>query len=158
MKRSNLKIVTMVGVIAVAFTSVQAQARCSSGFIANLLCENGIVDQQTANRADRVHALSGNPLDRVPGAVLTYIHPAAGAAYEANQQYIKQKDRFRMPSNNGARRVFTSQPPRHFQPNTGFSFNNPNAGPKPFGQFFGFAPTPVFRSTTKTWFSVRFKN
>lgn len=70
-----------------------AEARCSSGFLANLACEIGVIDKKTANGLDRAHAKAGAPLDKVPGVVLEGVYPGLGTAYEANQRFIKLKDR-----------------------------------------------------------------
>jgi hypothetical protein len=75
--------------VAAAVTSpAMAEARCSSGFLANLGCALGVIDKPTANALDKAHANMGSPLDAVPGTVLSGLHPSLGAAYDMNQMMI----------------------------------------------------------------------
>jgi hypothetical protein len=59
-----------------------ASAQCSSGWIANALCETGFLTQEQANLADLTNARLGNPVDRAVlegvSAGANYIVPGSG--------------------------------------------------------------------------------
>ena len=63
--------------------SSAAHAECSSGFFANLACEAGIIDQQTAQTADRLNAQMGQPFDHGVTQAMDVFVPGSGTAVEA---------------------------------------------------------------------------
>jgi hypothetical protein len=60
---SVLAAVLVIGSAGVATTS--AYAGCSPGFIADVLCQTGVINQSTANTLDGVHAAIGAPLNQL---------------------------------------------------------------------------------------------
>lgn len=48
-------------------TSIDQAKACSSGLIASVLCETGIISEKTAKDLDAGHAKLGNPLDKMVG-------------------------------------------------------------------------------------------
>lgn len=91
----NIIFATGVGLFVVSAGTTSAFADCSSGFIANALCQAGVIDKNTANTADRIHAGMGRPLDHLAnqaaGAGANYIlwgsGPAVTQALEARDQW-----------------------------------------------------------------------
>lgn len=63
--------------------STAAHAECSSGFLANLACEAGLIDQQTAQAADRLNAQMGQPVDHAITQGMDAVVPGSGTAVEA---------------------------------------------------------------------------
>ncbi|NEJ88851.1 hypothetical protein GR223_23440 [Rhizobium leguminosarum] len=69
MKRA---VISALIVAASALASTQAFADCTPGFFANVLCETGVINQDTAQGIDQVHKGIGAPLNQIvprfPGA------------------------------------------------------------------------------------------
>lgn len=63
--------------------SSAANADCSSGFIANVLCQSGVIDQQTARDLDRANAALGQPVDNAIYSGMDYVVPGSGTAARA---------------------------------------------------------------------------
>lgn len=88
---------------AVAFGSIvfasagvsSASAGCSSGFLADLACQAGLIDKQTANNLDAAHAAAGRPLDhaanQAAGAAANYVVPGSGVYVT---QGLEMRDRY----------------------------------------------------------------
>jgi hypothetical protein len=57
--------------------STSAHADCSPGFLANLACQAGIIDEETANDLDAWHEDMGRPFDHA-------VNRAAGAAVDSS--------------------------------------------------------------------------
>ena len=76
-------------VLAVVFAggTSAAYAQCSSGFIANALCELGVIDKPTANALDDVHKGLGNPLDHAAPGIAEWMVPGSGAIVGGLQQF-----------------------------------------------------------------------
>lgn len=77
---------------ALAFTALAFSAgisgsahACSSGFIADVFCQAGVIDQNTANTLDGINA-QGKFVERGVATVLdSYVGPGAGEAYLMTQ-------------------------------------------------------------------------
>jgi hypothetical protein len=68
----QLSIWTAAGAMLLLGSTSGAYARCSSGEIANFLCDAGVINKPTANGLDGAHAAVGNPLDRAGAAAAQY--------------------------------------------------------------------------------------
>lgn len=117
--------------------STGALANCSSGFIADALCQAGVIDQQTANTADAWNAATGQPVDNAIYDGMDDFVPGSGDA----ARLYAQRDRF-----------LPSAPPVQYRQPTPF-------GPQPYPQPVPFqqpAPFPQMRiaSVCVTPFSV----
>jgi len=116
----KVMIIATAAVSALAMSGA-AHAKCSSGFIANALCEAGVIDKDTANAADRVHADIGRPLDRMgneaAAAASDYFVPGSGqyvrGALHARDQFNRSQSR-----SNGMMRSRPQQQYNAYQHNT----------------------------------------
>jgi hypothetical protein len=79
------KIIFSAAAFFAAFGASNAHA-CSSGFLADLACRAGIIDQRTANTLDGIHAGLGNPLDHAAPAIAEWAVPGSGAIIGGVQQ------------------------------------------------------------------------
>jgi hypothetical protein len=68
--------------VSAVLASGTARADCSPGFFANVLCEAGVIDEDTANDLDEWHEDAGRPLDHLgneaAGAAADYFVPGSG--------------------------------------------------------------------------------
>lgn len=77
MKKLLLVTAAMVSTIS----ATEAFANCSPGFLADLACQAGIIDQQTANGLDQFHAGMGRPIEtQIVPAIADAWLPGAGVA------------------------------------------------------------------------------
>jgi hypothetical protein len=131
---NTFKIATVaLALTASSLTAGQAQAKCSSGFIANALCNAGVIDKQTANTLDRGHQVLGNPLDRAAPVIAESVVPGSGAVIGSMQQYNRIKRHY-LPGRG-------SHAPRpQLRPTPG-----PQAWPQPQMAFGNFCHTPAGR-------------
>lgn len=81
-----MKKIAFAFTVLVGFSGISGAAHaCSSGFIADALCQAGIIDQNTANTLDGINA-QGKFVERGVATVLdTYVAPGAGGAYLMTQ-------------------------------------------------------------------------
>lgn len=96
----NMYMKSALAGLAIAAMSTSANARCSPGEIANLLCESGIVSEADANNLDRAHAAMGKPLDRVAERFIPRVGmmPRVGSLVSdgAAQRFRKNRKRMRL--------------------------------------------------------------
>lgn len=89
---------TAFGSLLLASTAVSsALADCSPGFLANIGCELGVIDQQTANGLDAAHAAAGRPLDhaanQAAGAAANWVVPGSGPYVTQGLEFRDQWNR-----------------------------------------------------------------
>ncbi|MGF6255378.1 hypothetical protein [Ensifer sp. LBL] len=77
----NKIMVSMVA--ACSLLGSEASANCSPGFLADVLCQAGVINQDTANGLDQVHQGLGNPLENaVPSVQGGFAQPAGGGQFQ----------------------------------------------------------------------------
>ncbi|GLS29315.1 hypothetical protein SAMN04488498_113119 [Mesorhizobium albiziae] len=83
----NRKALFIAAAMLSTASATEAFADCSSGFIANVLCETGVINQETANGLDGIHAGMGRPIETqiLPG-VADAFYPGSGNALRAWDQ------------------------------------------------------------------------
>ncbi|WP_156612855.1 hypothetical protein [Ensifer sp. Root142] len=81
-----MKNIVIALVATCSFISNEASASCSSGFLADVLCQTGVINQDTANGLDQVHKGVGNPLDNVvPSFPGGFAQPVGGPQFQPPQ-------------------------------------------------------------------------
>lgn len=70
--------ITKLAFAAAAFTTAGTAHACSSGFLADLACQAGIIDQNTAQTLDRLNAQTGQPVDNAIYQGMDALVPGAG--------------------------------------------------------------------------------
>ncbi|MFG1342493.1 hypothetical protein [Xanthobacter autotrophicus] len=107
----NILFAAGVGVFVVSASTTAAFAGCSSGFIADVLCQTGVIDRQTANTLDGVHAGMGRPLDHLAnqaaGAAANYAAPGSG---QVVTQGLELRDQWNRSGGMGSPGVGMPQP------------------------------------------------
>jgi hypothetical protein len=69
-----------VAAAALVGLSTAAHAACSSGFISNVLCETGVIDDETSETLDDWNHQLGRPVDNAIYNGMDYFYPGAGTA------------------------------------------------------------------------------
>src|SRR5436190_7807190 len=92
---ASMKKTGLVLAIAAPAMAGSAYADCSPGFLANLTCEAGIIDEDTANTLDDVNAALGNPVDHAIAEGADVFLPGAGQAMEGYWELQRQMDDWR---------------------------------------------------------------
>ena len=95
----TIKLTTLglsLAVVAMSLGATSAQAGCSKGFIADLACRAGVINKQTANGLDAVHAGIGRPLDRmapaIGGMVAGPVGAGIGTVWQQQDQLRRQAE------------------------------------------------------------------
>jgi hypothetical protein len=101
--------------IAAMGFSGAAYAECSSGLLADLACQAGLIDQDTAQGLDRLNGAMGQPVDNAIYTGMDAVVPGSGAAAAGYAQLQRQMSR----TGRGAPSAPSSygQP---YQPQTGY--------------------------------------
>ncbi|MCC8985715.1 MAG: hypothetical protein LM513_03905 [Nitrospira sp.] len=85
---ANLKKAFAAIIVVGALTSANAQAE---GFIAGLLRDTGVINENQRKELDGIHEKLGRPLDHATSQVVDVYMPGAGTAMEANWAYQRQR-------------------------------------------------------------------
>lgn len=133
--QTNAKFTAKAVVAAFAATvafSAPAQAGCSSGFLANFLCETGILDQQSAKVLDGLNAATGQPVDRfanqLAGRAADVVAPGSGVfvtgTLEARRMQQNSQRSQPFPLNSPSQASDNSYEPRFVLPQQDFFANS----------------------------------
>ena len=114
----NKIILAAVAAMSTLGFSGVAHANCSPGFLADVACQMGIIDQDTANTFDRANAAAGQPVDNAVYRGMDYLVPGSGGAAQTYAQ-MRQRGMF-----NGAPQPVPQAPAPQFVPGP--------MGPSPF--------------------------
>lgn len=95
MLTNSKKIAVIASTALISMFSIGAANACSSGFLADLACRAGVINQDQAHALDAAHAAMGRPLDHMAnqaaGAAVNYVAPGAGVYVT---QGLEMRDQF----------------------------------------------------------------
>lgn len=85
---ANLKKTIAAVIVLGTLTSANVQAR---GFLAGILEDVGVINEDQRTVLDDMHAAMGNPLDHAFSTTVNTYVPGAGDVMEANWEYRRQR-------------------------------------------------------------------
>lgn len=84
---------TAIAIAAFGMAGSAQAGSCSSGFLADLACQAGLIDQDTAQSLDAANKALGQPVDQAVYAGMDYVVPGSGTAARGYAQLQQRGSR-----------------------------------------------------------------